>query len=56
MSPIKMLKEWLEKPENTKVKLASALGYNSSTVVDQWLKRKRIPKHAQARLIKIIGG
>ena len=41
METIDELKEWLKKPGNTQVQVATALEYKSSvTVIDQWVNRK----------------
>jgi hypothetical protein len=42
---ILVVKTWLKKPGNTKVKLANSLGYNSSSTVGNWLRRKSIPEY-----------
>jgi polyhydroxyalkanoate synthesis regulator phasin len=48
------LKKWLKTGSNSKVKLATLLGYKSSTVVDQWIRRGRIAERQKMQVAKII--
>jgi len=52
---LKCLEKWLKDENNSKLVLASKLGYRSSTVVDHWLKRKRLPSYTIKPLAEIIG-
>lgn len=54
MQAINQLKIWLSNPENGKAKLASLLGYDSSVVIGNWVRRKKIPKHQLTRVLEII--
>ena len=56
MEIIKDLKKWLERPENTKAKLAAFLGYSSSETISRWIERKRIPAHQQERVNSFLKG
>jgi hypothetical protein len=49
------LKRWLKKDGNSEADLASALGYKSSTTINMWIKRQRIPKHMRQRVMEIVG-
>lgn len=51
---VSKLTAWLKQPGNTQAKLAYLLGYETSNVVTQWIKRERIPKHAEWRVLEII--
>lgn len=45
---------WLNKKGNTKALLAAKLGYSSSSVVQQWFRRNRIPAHMEKRIMEAI--
>ena len=47
------LKKWLKQPGNSKAKMATLLGYESSTTINNWLTRGRIPKREIERVEKI---
>lgn len=52
---LKSLVKWLKEEKNSKSLLASKLGYKSSTVVDQWIKRQSIPSYTIRTLADILG-
>jgi hypothetical protein len=49
---IKKLCVWLK--ENRVTTLADKLGYRSTTTINTWIKKKRIPPHMQSRVFAII--
>ena len=53
---ITVLKKWLNKPGNSKAKLATILGYGTSETISRWIERNRIPYHQQVRLSLILKG
>lgn len=55
-SGILKLRRWLSVPGNTKTLIASALNYDSSTTINNWLSRNRIPKRELLNVLKIIEG
>lgn len=44
--------QWLNKDGNTKALLAARLGYSSSSVIQQWFRRKSIPVYMRERLMQ----
>ena len=45
---------WLEKSGNSRVSLASRLGYKSSNAIQMWLKRGYIPERQLQSVANII--
>lgn len=51
---LKLIKKWLAHPGNSKVELAFKLGYRSSSTINNWLARGRVPEHMQAHVERIV--
>lgn len=52
---LKGLEKWLQNEKNSKLTIALKLGYRSSTTIDHWISRKRIPPYSIKPLAEIIG-
>ena len=46
--------KWLGQENNSQTLLASRLGYKSSAVVAQWIRRNKIPNHMKERIMQEI--
>lgn len=53
---VKKVVSWLKKKGNSEVKLASELGYSTSTAIYQWVKRGRIPQKQIANVERVLNG
>lgn len=49
---LRAVKKWLEKENNSQALLAAKLGYTSSAVIAQWLRRNSIPTHMRERVMQ----
>ena len=47
---IKKLKKWLQKPGNSRAKLAFLLEIKSSSNIDYWIKEESVPKWHHEKL------
>lgn len=50
-SVFQKLEKWLGKPGNTKAKLAVILDYENTDAISQWVRRGRIPKYLEIRVL-----
>lgn len=53
---IKALLDWLSTEGNTEAKLASQLGYRSSSTIGKWITRNDIPYRQREHVLAIIKG
>lgn len=50
---LKELKHWLKQDGNSTIKLAYMLNYKTSTTINNWIARKRIPNYMEPILKEI---
>jgi hypothetical protein len=53
---VKELIDWLDNEENTRVKLASIMGYRSCLTVLKWIQNNHIPFRQRETVLSIIRG
>jgi hypothetical protein len=51
---MKSLKNWLAIPGNRMSRIADLLGYKSSVVIDQWIRRNHIPDFRVEQVMEIL--
>lgn len=54
MKLVEELRKWLDKPGNSRVKIASLLKYKNTATIAQWLAKGKIPEREIERVEEII--
>ena len=54
MKTFDQVQRWLQKPGNSKAKLASLLGYKTTVTITAWELKRRVPANREAQVLSII--
>ena len=49
-----LVRKFLKKSGKTKIELAYILGYKSSSTINNWIYRKRVPEYMRARIEEVV--
>ena len=55
MKLLKQVQTWCAQPGNSKAKLAGLLGFETSSMISNWIARGEIPKRHVERIKIVIG-
>lgn len=53
---IDRVRRWLKRPGNTPASLAVRLGYASSSTVEKWLQKGKVPRCREKQVTEALGG